>query len=116
MGGIPEYSHELSRIYKGFANEEFAYDFDLSFTVGSEFVPVTKPTGLDCPRVSTAKKKVTGTIFIREDDTKKASDRTAFMRKVFRESLKEVLQRTAKKDPTFDADEAFSRVLKVLED
>ncbi len=109
------YREELRSIKRGLEKVTFVYEIDFSLTFGGQFIKVTKPLGLDSPRIWTNKEKVTGTIFIPKADTTKQSDHAQFLRKIIYESLITVFKKMEKKKIISDAESEIKKVSFLVE-
>lgn len=106
----PEYSAELSEIKEALSGIEFAYDLDMSLTIGGDLVTVSDPTGLFSARIHLTKRLAKGLIQLNGHEALTADDPRALLRSVLQDAMKEMFDRIAAKDADFDVEAANTQL------
>lgn len=86
------------------------YDLDILLYVGGDISTSDKPTGLHAPRVSVARRTMTGQIHVGRDELAAADDLREFLRNVIHSAVREMITRIAAKDPTVDAEVEIAKI------
>ncbi|MGO3885460.1 MAG: hypothetical protein ACTJHU_04105 [Mycetocola sp.] len=107
----PGVIEELGRIKQHARTVPLAYSFDLSLLVGGDITPGEGPSGLTSPRVSTARRTVTGTIQITRDEVDAAADPVGFVRQTIQSAIDDLITRIAARDGNYDAEAERQRLV-----
>lgn len=83
---------------------DLPYELDIFLHVGAEISSTCDPSGLHVPRVSVAKRRMTGQIRINRDEVREAPDLKSFLQSTIHRAVKQMIEHIAARDATVDAD------------
>lgn len=104
------YRFGLESIKEELSGVDFLFDLDLGLTIGGDMVVVTYPTGLHSPRIQMKDKRVTGTIYINNEDVEKHENSEDFLRELIYECVMNVFSRIGKKDKSLDLENEIKKL------
>lgn len=102
-GPDPGLVEAVTTIKREFRGIDLLYELDILLHVGGEVSSTTGPSGLHAPRVSVAKRRMTGQIRVNRHDVREAEDPDRFLRQTIHRAVREMIERIAAKDATVDA-------------